>query len=243
MHRRLKNWTHPSPTATAASVPQYPDGYGNKPVTYVSLAEARLYCTAVGKRLVHEWEWQLAAQGLDGRRYPWGRLLIECRASPFIHTHTRARKRTHHVYRCVSSAGTQLQFVLKNNYCTSGGIRRYLTCVCNYNDDDATKGNTDDGTHCPPQETRMNVCPGPADVDAYPSGASPFGVLDMVGNVWQYTDEYIDDHSRGAIVRGGSNYYPSVPGGTNWYILHRTMLIHQYFRLARGPLQGGPLFT
>lgn len=91
MHRRLKNWTHPSPTATAASVPQYPDGYGNKPVTYVSLAEARLYCTAVGKRLVHEWEWQLAAQGLDGRLYPWGRLLIECRASPFIHTHTHTR--------------------------------------------------------------------------------------------------------------------------------------------------------
>ena len=41
----------------------------------------------------------------------------------------------------------------------------------------------------------------------------------MVGNVWQYTDEYADAHTRGAIVRGGSNYYPSVVprGSVNWY--------------------------
>ena len=29
-----------------------------------------------------------------------------------------------------------------------------------------------------------------SDVDAHPAGASPFGVMDMVGNVWQWTDEY-----------------------------------------------------
>jgi hypothetical protein len=32
----------------------------------------------------------------------------------------------------------------------------------------------------------------PSDVDAHPHGASPFGVMDMVGNVWQWTDEYVD---------------------------------------------------
>jgi formylglycine-generating enzyme required for sulfatase activity len=28
------------------------------------------------------------------------------------------------------------------------------------------------------------------DVDAYPQGASPFGVLDLGGNVWQWIDEF-----------------------------------------------------
>ena len=47
-------------------------GDGDKPVTYVSLDEARAYCKHAGKRLPHVWEWQLAAQGTDGRLYPWG---------------------------------------------------------------------------------------------------------------------------------------------------------------------------
>ncbi len=38
---------------------------------------------------------------------------------------------------------------------------------------------------------------GPNNVDAHPKGASPFGVMDLVGNVWQWTDEYLDDHTRG----------------------------------------------
>ncbi|MBB5318117.1 SUMF1/EgtB/PvdO family nonheme iron enzyme [Tunturibacter empetritectus] len=40
----------------------------------------------------------------------------------------------------------------------------------------------------------------PSDVDVHPQGASPFGVMDMVGNVWQWTDEYLDEHTRAAIV-------------------------------------------
>ena len=50
--------------------------------------------------------------------------------------------------------------------------------------------------------------PGPADVDAHPAGASPFGVMDMVGNVWQWTDEFVDEHTRTAVLRGGSYYQP-----------------------------------
>ncbi len=53
-----------------------------------------------------------------------------------------------------------------------------------------------------------------ADVDAHPQGGSPFGVMDMVGNVWQWTDEYKDVHTRAAVLRGGSSYRPS---GSNWY--------------------------
>jgi len=51
-------------------------------------------------------------------------------------------------------------------------------------------------------------------VDAYPQGASPFGVLDLVGNVWQWTDEFQDQHTRAAIVKGGSYYRPSK---SHWY--------------------------
>ncbi|MBN8483071.1 MAG: SUMF1/EgtB/PvdO family nonheme iron enzyme [Xanthomonadales bacterium] len=54
----------------------------------------------------------------------------------------------------------------------------------------------------------------PDDVDAHAAGASPFGVLDLVGNVWQWTDEYRDLHTRSAVLRGGSLYRPQ---GSHWY--------------------------
>ncbi len=50
----------------------YPDGAANKPVTWVSLEDARAYAKWAGKRLPHEWEWQFAAQGTDNRIFPWG---------------------------------------------------------------------------------------------------------------------------------------------------------------------------
>jgi len=55
---------------------------------------------------------------------------------------------------------------------------------------------------------------GPDDVDAHPSGASPFGVMDLTGNVYQWTNEFKDLHTRAASIRGG-NYYQ--PQGSMWY--------------------------
>ncbi|ASG23713.1 formylglycine-generating enzyme family protein [Nitrospirillum viridazoti] len=123
----------------------YPAGWDDRPVTWVSQEDARAYAAWAGKRLPHEWEWQYAAQGRDGRRYPWG-----------------------DTWR-----------------------------------DDAV----------PVPERGRAVRP-PDAVGAHPAGASPFGVQDLVGNVWQWTDEYQDEHTRAAILRGGSLYQPQ---GSIWY--------------------------
>jgi formylglycine-generating enzyme required for sulfatase activity len=142
----------------------YPDGWANKPVTWVSLEDAREYAKWAGKRLPHEWEWQYAAQGNDGRRFPWG----DC---------------------------DWLAPVL------SGGP---LACPWENDPKDAPAPTPDKGRVMLPA----------SDVDAHPKGASPFGVMDMVGNVWQWTDEYNDEHTRAAVLRGGSHYQPQ---GSIWY--------------------------
>jgi formylglycine-generating enzyme required for sulfatase activity len=54
----------------------------------------------------------------------------------------------------------------------------------------------------------------PNDVNAHEDSASPFGVIDLVGNVWQWTNEYIDEHTRSAVIRGGSYYHTL---GSDWY--------------------------
>jgi hypothetical protein len=56
----LKHWENGRP----------PSGREDHPVVYVALADARAYARWAGKRLPTEEEWQYAAQGLDGRRYP-----------------------------------------------------------------------------------------------------------------------------------------------------------------------------
>ena len=104
-------------------------GMENHPVVNVTFADAEAYAEWVGKRIPTEEEWEKAARGPDGRKYPWGS-------------------------------------ELEANCCNLGT----------------------DGT---------------SPVDRYPRGQSPYGVLDMVGNCWEWCDvRYPTDH-RARVRRGG----------------------------------------
>lgn len=142
----------------------FPEDGGNRPVTWVSLEDARAYAKWAGKRLPHEWEWQFAAQGNDRRSFPWG----DCD------------------WLAPEAAGGS------------------SVCASQKNPSRAPAPFPDKGR-------AMSAA---NDVNSHPQGASPFGVEDMVGNVWQWTDEYQDEHTRGAILRGGNHYQPQ---GSVWY--------------------------
>ena len=90
-------------------------GAAQHPVVEASWAGARAYCEWRNARLPTEAEWEKAARGGDGRRFPWGNEAPDTRRARF-------------------------------------GVGWHDT----------------------------------APVDAHPAGASPYGVLDMAGNAWEW---------------------------------------------------------
>lgn len=126
----------------------------NLPRDSVSRFDAEAFCRWLssregrGIRLPTECEWQWAAQGPDGREYPWG--------------------------------------------------NEYLQGYANINE---LFGKKSVGAHL------KRTTP----VGSYPQGASPYGVLDMCGNVWEWCsnkfgnpDNPYQGRHNGSMLRGGS---------------------------------------
>ena len=118
---------------------RYAPEEGDHPAVYVSWHDAVAYATWLGKQLPTEEEWEKAARGAEGRRYPWGDAFDPDR---------------------VNSA--------------ESGLRRTTP------------------------------------VGAYPAGASPYGCLDMAGNVWEWTASSWKEGGPFKVQKGGStvNFAP-----------------------------------
>ena len=67
-----------------------------------------------------------------------------------------------------------------------------------------------DSTKCNIGKDRLTT------VVEYPEGASPFGVFDLVGNVWQLTNDIYDNGSYYYIIMRGGSYYN--PTSSWWYV-------------------------
>lgn len=65
-------------------------------------------------------------------------------------------------------------------------------------------------------------------VDAYPMNRSPFGVTDMVGNVWEWTEDNLTDGwNNWCLIRGGS-YYKAL--GSMWYVEGGAQPVHHHHK-------------
>ena len=129
-----------------------PEDRAQHPVNCVTWEMADVFCRAVGKRLPTEAEWEHAARGSDGRRYPWGD------AAP---TAT-----------LVNACGAECATFSKRNHLAS--------------------------TH--PLLEQDDGFSATAPVGSFPKGASPYGAVDMAGNVAEWVADGYASYAAGAVT-------------------------------------------
>ena len=106
-------------------------------------------------------------------------------------------------------------------WAASGGVRKYP-----WGDDEPTTDLSNYGVNV------GQTTP----VGKYPAGATPDGLMDMAGNVWEWCEDWYDDKKVDRVLRGGSWNYPtlrllcsyrtvSYPGGRYSYIGFRVVLV------------------
>jgi formylglycine-generating enzyme required for sulfatase activity len=86
----------------------FPKGEDLYPVTHLTYEAAEAYAHWAGKRLPTEDEWEKAARGTDGRRYPWGNEWDLSRVAP---------------RRSAKEAGIALGHTVKNGECAPARVR------------------------------------------------------------------------------------------------------------------------
>ena len=128
------------------------EGRDSRPMNCVTWRQARTYCEWLGLRLPTEEQWEKAARGSDGRRYPWG-------------NEWPAGERRANV--ADQSLGEQLGHLPHDREIRDGYV--------------AT-----------------------SPVGRFRSGRSPSGALDMLGNVWEWTDSWYGPAKQKRVIRGGS---------------------------------------
>ena len=80
--------------------------------------------------------------------------------------------------------------------------------------------------------TLCNVGNGVLDpVGSYPAGANPFGLEDLVGSVWQLTNDEYDDGSYNFVMLKGGSYFS--PGSSWWYVQGGPRELHYRQMLLR----------
>jgi formylglycine-generating enzyme required for sulfatase activity len=164
-----------------------PNARGQHPMNCVSWDMAQSYCSAQGARLPTEAEWELAARGRDGRRYPWGD------AEP------TARR--------MNACGKE---------CLAWAKARGIKPEPMFAEDDGW------ATTAP--------------VGSFPSGDSPFGLHDVVGNVREWTNDFYADYTNSAQTdpTGPATGTERVTRGAAWNATS-TEVAHTAFRSHESP--------